>query len=421
MDASRPRSRRRTTIYEHLKQTATDGGGRGGGGGGRPSGDVAAARASAAVTLSSQLPDSVHRARAARAARGRRRVDRRQGHRLDRHAAPVRRAHRSRDRRSRIAEDRVRVIVPDMGSGYGGKHTGEQAIEAARLARAAGKPVKLVYARDEEFIVGLLPARAASSTSRPAVDAAGRLTFWEFDNYNSGNAGLPTPYVVANQRVAFHASDSPLRQGSYRGLAATANHYAREMHMDALARAARRRRGRVPPDAPRRTRACAPCSTPPPSSVGWPTAVAASDKAARHRVRHREGQLRRDGRRGRRGRRPASPSPRVVVAFECGAIVNPDGLRNQVEGSIVQGLGGALFEAVEFAQRPARERDDGVSIACRASRTCRRSRSCCSIAAICRQPAPARRRSSASRRRSAAPCAAFGEVETALPVRLSSA
>ena len=39
---------------------------------------------------------------------------------------------------------------------------------------------------------------------------------------------------------------------------------------------------------------------------------------------------------------------RVVVSFECGAIVNPDGLRNQVEGSIVQGLGGALFESIDF-------------------------------------------------------------------------
>jgi isoquinoline 1-oxidoreductase len=39
---------------------------------------------------------------------------------------------------------------------------------------------------------------------------------------------------------------------------------------------------------------------------------------------------------------------RVVSAFECGAIVNPDNLRNQIEGSNVQGLGGALFEAIEF-------------------------------------------------------------------------
>ena len=39
---------------------------------------------------------------------------------------------------------------------------------------------------------------------------------------------------------------------------------------------------------------------------------------------------------------------RVVTAFECGTVVNPDGLQNQVEGAIIQGLGGALFEAIEF-------------------------------------------------------------------------
>jgi nicotinate dehydrogenase subunit B len=38
-----------------------------------------------------------------------------------------------------------------------------------------------------------------------------------------------------------------------------------------------------------------------------------------------------------------------VTAFECGAIVNPDGLKNQVEGAVIQGIGGALFEAVQFA------------------------------------------------------------------------
>jgi isoquinoline 1-oxidoreductase len=38
----------------------------------------------------------------------------------------------------------------------------------------------------------------------------------------------------------------------------------------------------------------------------------------------------------------------VVSGFECGAIVNPDNLRNQIEGSNIQGLGGALFEAIEF-------------------------------------------------------------------------
>jgi isoquinoline 1-oxidoreductase len=41
---------------------------------------------------------------------------------------------------------------------------------------------------------------------------------------------------------------------------------------------------------------------------------------------------------------------RVVEAFECGAIVNPEGLTNQVEGAVVQALGGALFERIEFAE-----------------------------------------------------------------------
>jgi nicotinate dehydrogenase subunit B len=40
---------------------------------------------------------------------------------------------------------------------------------------------------------------------------------------------------------------------------------------------------------------------------------------------------------------------RVVEAFECGAVVNPNGLRNQIEGAIVMGIGGALFEEVRFA------------------------------------------------------------------------
>jgi isoquinoline 1-oxidoreductase len=40
---------------------------------------------------------------------------------------------------------------------------------------------------------------------------------------------------------------------------------------------------------------------------------------------------------------------RVVTAFECGAIVNPDNLRNQIEGANIMGLGGALFESIEFS------------------------------------------------------------------------
>ncbi len=41
---------------------------------------------------------------------------------------------------------------------------------------------------------------------------------------------------------------------------------------------------------------------------------------------------------------------RIVVSFDCGAVVNPDGLRNQVSGAVVQGIGGALFEAIHFEE-----------------------------------------------------------------------
>jgi len=134
-----------------------------------------------------------------------------------------------------IAEDRIRVIVPDTGSGYGGKHTGECAVEAARLARAAGKPVKLVWTRAEEFTWAYFrPAGVIDVKS--GVKADGTITAWEFHNYNSGSAGIQIKYDIPNTDIQFHQSNSPLRQGSYRGLAATANHFARECHIDELAK-----------------------------------------------------------------------------------------------------------------------------------------------------------------------------------------
>ncbi len=136
----------------------------------------------------------------------------------------------------RLDDGAVRVIVPDTGAGYGGKHTGEAAVEAARIARAAGRPVKLVWTREEEFTWAYFrPAGVIEIKSGARRD--GSLTAWEFHNFNSGNSGIRSLYQVPNQLTAFHQSRSPLRQGSYRALASTANHFARESHMDELAHA----------------------------------------------------------------------------------------------------------------------------------------------------------------------------------------
>jgi isoquinoline 1-oxidoreductase len=135
-----------------------------------------------------------------------------------------------------LPQERVRVIAPDTGSGYGGKQTPETAIEAARLAKAAAKPVKLAWTREEEFTWAYFrPAGVIEVTSGVTKD--GRLTAWEFHNYNSGGSAIRPPYTISNQQTEVHGSRSPLRQGSYRALAATANHFARESHIDDLSHA----------------------------------------------------------------------------------------------------------------------------------------------------------------------------------------
>jgi CO/xanthine dehydrogenase Mo-binding subunit len=246
-----------------------------------------------------------------------------------------------------IPEERVRVIVPDTGGAYGGKHSGECAIEAAKLAKGAGKPVHLIWTREEEFTWAYFrPAGVIDITSGGTKDSL--LSAWEFHNYNSGPSGIETPYEVANQSIHFHPAKSPLRQGSYRGLAATANHFARESNMDELAAALK-----LDPLAFRlknlrnpRMRAVLEAAT---SRFGW----------AKNRPAHGRGfGLACGTEKGSYFACCAEVSmsagrevhlERVVESFECGAIVNPEHLENQVEGAIIMGIGGALYESIDFA------------------------------------------------------------------------
>ena len=246
-----------------------------------------------------------------------------------------------------LPESSVRVIVPDTGSAYGGKHTSDAAIEAARLARTVGRPVKVVWTREEEFTWAYFrPAGVIEIKS--GIGRDGTLTAWEFHNYHSGTSGIDTPYDVANQRTEYHPVPLILRSGSYRGLAATANHFARETHMDALANAAKmnplefRMRNLSNP----RMRAVLEAAA---KSFGWPRkktqegqgfGVACGDEKGSYVATLAEIAVDKTSR--------AVRVVRLVEAFECGAIVNPDGLRNQVVGAMIQGLGGALFEAIEF-------------------------------------------------------------------------
>lgn len=243
-----------------------------------------------------------------------------------------------------IPKTNIRVIMPDTGSGYGGKHTGEAALEAAKLSKATGKPVKVVWTREEEFKWAYFrPAGVIEVKS--AVNEAGIITAWEFHNYNSGSSGIRTPYTAENQKIEFHPVDSPLRQGSYRALASTANVFARECQVNDMANVRK-----IDPvefrlknlkderlkNVLEATSQAFGWNKPKPKDYGFGIACGFEKggyiaTAVEVQVISGEVKVR-----------------RIVAAFECGKIVNPRHLKSQVAGCILQGLGGALFEAIDF-------------------------------------------------------------------------
>jgi nicotinate dehydrogenase subunit B len=218
--------------------------------------------------------------------------------------------------------------------------------------------VRLVWSREEEFTWAYFrPAGVIEAKSGAKAD--GTLVFWEFDNYNSGPAGIGTPYDVPNQRIEFHPADSPLRQGSYRSLAAAANHFARESHMDEMAHEL----GMDPLGfrlrnlKNERLRAVFQAAA---EKFGWEKQKALSSPFPPTSGRNGApasgvgiaGGIEKNGHVATCAEVAIAGDEvrvvRVVEAFDCGAVVNPQGLKNQIAGAIVQGLGGALFEAIHF-------------------------------------------------------------------------
>jgi isoquinoline 1-oxidoreductase len=245
-----------------------------------------------------------------------------------------------------LEEANVRVVVPDTGCGFGGKHDPETALAAARLSRRAGAPVRVQWTREEEFASAYFRPAAVVDV-RAGATSDGGLRAWDFTDVNAGAAGVTVPYHVPNRRVQFQPSASPLRQGAYRALASTANNFARESAIDELAHALR-----IEPLAFRlqnlsddRLVAVARAAA---TQFGWGTVEPESGVGAGIAIGiEKNGRVatcalvRVDGER--------LEILRVVTAFDCGAVVDPDNLRNQIEGATVMGIGGALFEAVHFA------------------------------------------------------------------------
>ncbi|MCA9238236.1 MAG: xanthine dehydrogenase family protein molybdopterin-binding subunit [Planctomycetales bacterium] len=330
-------------LYEHLQNTAkAEGGGRRGEG--RQWGDWQAALAAARKRLQStyRVAYIQHAPMEPRAA-----VAQWQDGRLTVWTGTQQpaRVHSELQNAFRLEATDVRVIVPDTGGGFGGKHTGEAAVEAARLAKAAGKPTSLRWTREEEFTWAYFrPAGVIEIDA--ALDESGRLTAWDVTNINSGGSAIDSPYQSASGRTRVLAADAPLRQGSYRALASTANNFAREAAMDELAELANvdPLDFRLAHLGPGRLR---------------DVLVAATDRFD-WRSRRAAGRSAGVACGTEKGSFVAACVEAAVVnntirvtsicqAYECGAIQNPKNLLSQVQGCIMMGLGGALREEIRFA------------------------------------------------------------------------
>ena len=250
-----------------------------------------------------------------------------------------------------IGEDQVRVIAPEIGGSFGTKGTAGVAYEAALLSKAAGRPVRVVHSRAEEFMWGTVRP-ATLIEIRSGFQADGKIVAWECTAYHTGDLairgqrGADTPYNTPAVRIAVADCKSPLKSGSYRSLGCAGNHFAREVHIDEIAaslhmdpvefrlmnlthprlrRVLSQTADRFDWDS-RRTESS--------SGIG----VAIGYDAGSYVAECVELVV----------QRKVVRVQRVVAGIDCGMVVNPEGVRNQVEGSIIMGMGTALREEVEF-------------------------------------------------------------------------
>lgn len=253
-----------------------------------------------------------------------------------------------------LPEDKVRVMTPFVGGGFGGKGSSPQGVQAARLSRIAGRPVQVFWTREDEFFWDQY--RPASIVKiRSGLTQAGKPAFWDYRVYFAGARGSEQQYDIPNHRTVAHSrgwnappGSHPFATGAWRAPGASSNVFAREQHIDIMAAKA----GIDPLEFRLKN-----CSQPKYLGVlnaaadrfGWKPAAGPSGRGvgiscgidadtvvatmAEVDVDRNSGKIR---------------VKRVVCAQDMGQVVNPAGATLQMEGCIAMGLGYALTEAQRF-------------------------------------------------------------------------
>ena len=253
-----------------------------------------------------------------------------------------------------LPAEKVRVISPFVGGGFGGKTHNRQAVEAARLAKAVGKPVQVVWSRAEEFFHDTFRPAAIVKISS-GIDGSGKMVFWDYDVLFAGERGAKQFYAVPNHRTAARPSgwqgppgSHPFATGAWRAPSNNSNTFARESQIDIMAAAAGidpvefRLKNLSDPKMIRVLKAAA-------ERFGWTPGKAPSKRgygvacgmdAGSYVASIVEADV--DAKKG------TVQVKRVVCAQDMGLVVNPEGARIQVEGCTTMGLGYALTEEVHF-------------------------------------------------------------------------
>jgi nicotinate dehydrogenase subunit B len=139
--------------------------------------------------------------------------------------------------------EKVRVIVPFVGGGFGGKSAFQQGIEAAKLARLSGKPVLVMWTRDEEFFYDNFHSAAVVKV-KSGIDKEGMIRFWDYHVYYAGTRGAETIYDVPNATTTDYSRNKdappvhPFSTGPWRAPNNNTNCFAREVQIDIMAAAA---------------------------------------------------------------------------------------------------------------------------------------------------------------------------------------
>lgn len=253
--------------------------------------------------------------------------------------------------------EKVRVITPFVGCGFGGKNQGNQITEAARLAKLSGKPVQVAWTRKEEFFYDTFRP-AAVIDIKSGINSANQIVFWEYHNYFAGDRSSQPFYNIPHYKVqsmggwggrSEGGSVHPFGVGAWRGPGSNTNVFAIESHIDIMAEEAGMnplefRLHNLTDERMKRILLAAAekfgkTFAKAPSGKGY--GLACTDYLGTYLATMAEVNVNQNSGEVRVGR--------VVCAQDTGEVINPEGVRMQIEGCITMGLGYCFTEEIRFS------------------------------------------------------------------------